>query len=262
MRTFKLIFFYPSIVNSILFNGSCPSPPESIYTLNETIDYYFIYQSIPFANYPSNLFKNITQEGSIPFSFYMTYNESETSLRLVHAGAIPTLECHCELRRSLVDRFTAKSSIRRGFNLTHFQQVNCHKKLDEVFFIWHEDPFIILWTCNETLGTRDEAVLIAFDRLLEDPYKKLSSRKANSAMAKSMAGKYLSQELMDHIDWYTNAPKDDYDRHEPFKCPSIKYNIPWKLISGLILILTLFAAFLFSPVCQSGASNRIHPVLN
>lgn len=247
-------------VQGIELPGPCPAAPPTHELSIEDLPDVYIQRGVTFATgRKSYLFENITPKNIANFllSFIRDPQRNRTIIKLTHKlteyASENVLETYGEDGNAIVS-----SSVTIQLPTSGVRTSTCHKNITERVRIWIDDFVIIIWSCvSDTTKYHDEAVLIM--RLYRIENKNANSSEMIMVIAKSIARKYLADNLMDQIDWSHISQADSPDRKSKVKRIPIPCSIneDYSAIMIIFVIIWIIGLAIVLWGC-SGQCNRMH----
>lgn len=141
------------------------------------------------------------------------------NFRLVKIGSRSFLEAVVDKEVMDKDSITLRNTI---YNFNNPVSVaTCHPELQEEIRMWVEKKFIIIWSCVGDEREHDEAVMfgtfvnmgVYVHDLPEEDYKQMMQ------VLKVVAGKYMSQGVIESIDWDQGSARRSRGPGDMYPCP-------------------------------------------
>lgn len=205
--------------------GPCPTVPPTQFTIPHKDTWRRnpeILTVVPFsAETPSYFFYDLKGVYD-PLLFLETRsNDSDflENFRLVKIGSRSFLEAVVDKEVTDKDSITLRSTI---YNFNNPVSVaTCHPELQEEIRMWVEKKFIIIWSCVGDEEEHDEAVMfgtfvnmgVYVHDLPEEDYKQMMQ------VLKVVAGKYMSQGVIESIDWDQGSARRSRGPGDMYPCP-------------------------------------------
>lgn len=261
---YLLLFVCAIRVNGVNLPGDCPNAP-STHHIPIDCSVEEVIRGIPLSTNDESFvfnFKEINSTSASEFAvvFASFEEEVEISLNIYFDTFVPGLQWHSKLQtqngnESIILKGSAYVQHRKGP-----EELKCFKRPIETVRIWYDGQFVIIWSCvGISTKQHDEGVIIARTK---------NNQQNPSDIMKSlqtMARKYLSESIMEKIDWSPTILKRNSKPTyiKTYKCLDRESLSPFIVLLAFLFVFGLlaFAAWNNYYCCKSPirASNRVVP---
>lgn len=242
-----LVFLVPA--EPIIVPGSCPQVPATQFYLKSKFSFRNLILGVPFSkSHRSHLFQNISvTEAS---AFWILIDPGITGIDLQFPGENPKVYSRNTISYDKRNGIMKIKSSVFAFSEEDSETVElkCWDTLKENIRIWEDDNFILISSCRD-MGPHkghDQAVLFIATNVWNGSYFQNGNLEKFHEMMKTLkvtSKKYLSNLLINEINWKPNMSVEERFVKNPFLCP-VDLNV--KRDFDLITILVIYVAILCS----------------
>lgn len=238
----NLVFLFCAVnVRSFLLPGSCPEVPATHFYTETDTRFASVLFSVPFyQKIPSFLFPKVTaatRKGlSINFHTVPSTSDDTQSLTVLLSYTPMNRDIIIVTSTGVQDQNESSIELHGVVYDAFYFPIKCHEEITETVRLWFDADYLLIWSCvdENTVDYHEEALLISLAVNTRQNFY-------DARQLRSFAGQFVSQILLNQIDW-TGA--GDADAKLPFECPAgadspISYEDFWILVVGVLLFLGL-----------------------
>lgn len=214
MYKLLIILIFGTSANAIKLPGACPKVPPTHNIIHKTMMsvYVHILFTVPFSTETPTYLFNQVPVTEFYFEFFKKDKFKKDKFSLMSLRQLKVRQLHCSIietkeeeRIVLNSTFFEHRNDTTGLGGISLKPVPCLQPIQEEIHMWFDGDFAITWSCVDDLvaGVHEEGVVFAVNWKFDWRVKPNETEAFFSIIEeiKPIAGKYLSSQMMEAIDW-------------------------------------------------------------